>query len=137
MGEERLPDGRQNTAVARGDGGRWLPGQSPNPGGRPKTAFAVRELARERTERALQALDDALEATKLIGLAGIEVPDHDVRIKAATALLERGYGKPVQEVTGIDGAPLFGGAKTLSDEELVAKAAEIIQQRTGVQAAEA
>lgn len=61
------------------------PGQSGNPGGRPKADVRLREMAREHTEAALQALVAALD-------------DEKTRVSAAIALLDRGYGKPVQAV---------------------------------------
>lgn len=49
------------------------------------------------TPAAAQRLIDALDA-----LDGSE-PDHDLRIKAANAILDRVYGRPVQAVAGEDG----------------------------------
>jgi hypothetical protein len=72
----------------------WKPGQSGNPGGRPKGHGKIKEMARQNTEKAILTLVEALEATKVVGLAAIEVPDHQVRISAANALLDRGWGKP-------------------------------------------
>lgn len=71
------------------------PGKSGNPSGRPKVNTFVRDLAREHTEAAIKALAEALK-------------DDRHRVAAATALLDRGWGKPVQEVTGADGGPLLG-----------------------------
>lgn len=68
----------------------FAPGQSGNPSGRPKVDTRVRDLARAHTERAIQALVDALD-------------DERTRVAAATALLDRGYGKPAQAITGEDG----------------------------------
>jgi hypothetical protein len=55
----------------------------------------VRDLARQHTEAAIQTLVEALKNERTC-------------VAAATALLDRGYGKPVQEVTGADGGPLLG-----------------------------
>jgi HEAT repeat protein len=66
---------------------KFAKGQSGNPGGRPKTEIAVRDLAREQTEAAIAALVNALSAT-----------NEGVRVSAAQALLDRGWGKPVATV---------------------------------------
>jgi len=60
-------------------------GQSGNPGGRPKLAFDIQELARTHTKDAVDALVLALT-------------DPRTRVAAASALLDRGYGKPIQTV---------------------------------------
>jgi HEAT repeat protein len=66
---------------------KFKKGESGNPGGRPKTEIAVRDLAREQTEAAIAALVGALTAT-----------NEGVRVAAAQALLDRGWGKPVATV---------------------------------------
>jgi hypothetical protein len=63
-------------------------GQSGNPGGRPKEAVQVRELARQHTELAIFTLIEVCERG-----------DKDAaRVAAAQALLDRGWGKPVTEI---------------------------------------
>lgn len=74
--------------------GRFVKGQSGNPGGRPKTELAVRELARAHTEVAIKTLVKALKAKT-----------ESVRVSAAEALLSRGWGKPPQPVGGSDDLP--------------------------------
>lgn len=73
----------------------FAPGQSGNPGGRAKADHRVRDLARAHTEAAINALAEALKNER-------------TSVAAAVALLDRGWGKPVQEVTGADGGPLLG-----------------------------
>ena len=72
---------------------QFQPGQSGNPGGRPKGEAKVRAAAREHTETAIGVL-----------VAAMADPDARVRIKAAEVLLDRGYGKPTQPIGGDDEA---------------------------------
>ena len=65
----------------------FQPGQSGNPGGRPKGESRVREAARAQTEAALDVL-----------VAAMADEDARVRIKAAEVLLDRGWGKPPQSI---------------------------------------
>lgn len=60
---------------------KFQPGQSGNPGGRPK---GIAAKAREYADKAMQVLADAL---------GDEDPK--VRIAAAKEIIDRGYGKSV------------------------------------------
>ncbi len=75
----------------------FVKGKSGNPGGKPKGIGDMRALARCHTEKALAVLVAALESSR-----------EDIRVKAADALLDRGWGKPTQclEHSGADGAPL-------------------------------
>lgn len=62
----------------------WREGApSPNPGGRPKGYQEFRELCRARTAKAIEALEACLDD-----------PDGRIRIAAATALLDRAWGRP-------------------------------------------
>ena len=73
----------------------FQPGQSGNPGGRPKGEGRVREAARDLTERSIAVLAGALDDD-----------DARVRIKAAEVILDRGWGKPPQAIVGADEGPL-------------------------------
>jgi hypothetical protein len=64
-------------------------GQSGNPGGRPKEIAEVKELAREHMPAAIEALVSIMNNIKASDAA---------RVSAATALLDRGYGKPQQHI---------------------------------------
>ena len=66
-------------------------GQSGNPGGRPKLDARVRELAQAQTENAIATLVKVMENGKAPAAA---------RVSAATAILDRGWGKAVQPVAG-------------------------------------
>lgn len=72
-------------------------GQSGNPGGRPKEDPELKELARAKTKDAIQTLASIMKSKKAPAAA---------RVSAACALLDRGYGKPVQSLSGPDGGPL-------------------------------
>ncbi len=74
-----MPENRPQT-------GRFQPGQSGNPGGRPKLtpkALEVRRLCRAASVRAVERLVELLE-----------VDDPGVVIRAATAILDRAWGRP-------------------------------------------
>jgi hypothetical protein len=92
-----MSDLRQNTAdqVLRLPRGRWAQGQSPNPGGRPKVAGAVRELARQHAEMAIITLVEICERGE----------SESARIAAAVALLDRAWGKPTVAMEVHDPGP--------------------------------
>lgn len=64
-------------------------GQSGNPGGRPKALRDVQELARKATPAAIKTLTTIAQGEKFPAAA---------RVSAATALLDRAWGKPCQPV---------------------------------------
>lgn len=70
-------------AGARDAQGRILPGHSLNPGGRPKGSKELRDLARAHSAEALETLVHVMRNGH---------SDRD-RLAAATALLDRAYGK--------------------------------------------
>ena len=67
--------------------GMFKPGQSGNPAGRPKVDESVRDLARFHTKDAVETLAQ---------ICGNRKASDSARVQAATALLDRGWGKPVQ-----------------------------------------
>ena len=67
----------------------WAKGQSGNPGGRPRILEAVSDIARESTTLAIETLRSIAADT--------DAP-HAARVSAAKALLDRGWGKPLQGV---------------------------------------
>lgn len=64
-------------------------GQSGNPGGRPKLSEEFKELARSKSVRALEVI---------IEIAENPLADYTYRLKACEIILDRAYGKPVQQV---------------------------------------
>lgn len=74
----------------------WKPGQSGNPGGRPKRDLAA-EIARAIFEQDSEAITRAFAAELKKGNA-----------KMFTALADRAYGKPRQQIefAGEDGSPV-------------------------------
>ena len=68
--------------------GRPFPkGESGNPGGRPKDVGLLREMAREHTAEALNVLVQAMRDD-----------DPRIRVAAASAILDRGHGKPTTPI---------------------------------------
>jgi hypothetical protein len=78
-----------------GKGGKrstsWQPGRSGNPLGRPKVVAEVRDLAREHTADAICVLTAIMNDPKVAAAA---------RVAAATAVLDRGWGRPSQQIQG-------------------------------------
>lgn len=83
MTEELMKNGRPRHA------GLFKPGQSGNPLGRSKDSYRVSDLAKTHTEKALNTLVEIIEDKKAPPAA---------RVQAATAILDRGWGKPVQQI---------------------------------------
>ena len=71
--------------------GRFRPGKSGNPGGRPKEVGHVKELARQHTAEAISLLSRIMNDPKEPAAA---------RVRAAEALLDRGWGRPAQQISG-------------------------------------
>ena len=87
----------QTIQKARVRSGQFAPGQSGNPGGRPKDEHRVAVLARSYT---LEAIDTLVELMR-------DGKDERMRGTAAQALLDRGWGKAkVEVVTGAEGSYL-------------------------------
>ena len=82
----------ENKSGAGKRGGRrstsFRPGQSGNPGGRPKALREVQECARQHTAMAIAKLAEIAEHGK----------SESAQIAAANALLDRAWGKPLQSL---------------------------------------
>lgn len=87
-GEDQVVSDQPQVEIRRGDNGQFLPGKSPNPGGRPKQteeekdALAeIRKLAPGVAERMTQMLDNP----RVPAIA---------KVRILEIILERTYGKP-------------------------------------------
>ena len=69
---------------------KFKPGQSGNPGGRPKGIAEVQALARKLTERCFEELERIAFTSE----------DERARLEAVKVILERAYGKAAQPVDG-------------------------------------
>jgi hypothetical protein len=104
--------------------GRFLPGFTANPSGRPKVVEEVQQLARQQAPAAFQ---------RICELAGSK--DERIALAASQAILDRAYGRPVQavqsEVKKIDMAQLFAAAaKQVSEDAKVINGVAIEQSET-------
>ena len=91
----------------------FKPGQSGNPNGRPRVLTDVQNAAREHSTEAIETLARIMRNPKAPAAA---------RIAAASALLDRGYGKPRQTVDANNTNVHYAVSdKPMSDEEWAAK----------------
>lgn len=75
----------------------FKPGQSGNPSGRPKNPIDVIALAKAHTPLAIN---------QLVRIASSPVSPPAAVVAASVAILDRGWGRPAQAITGSDGQPL-------------------------------
>ena len=83
----------QNRKKPRGK--PFPPGNNANPGGRPKLPddiVHVRELARQYTDQAIETLAEVMATGS-----------PNAKVSAANSLMDRGWGKAEQPITGADG----------------------------------
>jgi hypothetical protein len=87
--ENRATSGDRAVSTCRTVTGQFARGHSGNPGGRPKDADGIRELARSHCAEAIEVLVAIMRDERAGPMA---------QVKAAIALLDRGFGKPAQMV---------------------------------------
>ena len=80
---------RERSARKRGDGKPFQKGRSGNPGGRPKLPAALKERAQAYSVEMIDTLHE---------LATDKAQPGSVRVSAAVAILDRGYGRPTVAV---------------------------------------
>ena len=88
IGEMTTPSSNSLPAN-RAETGRFVPGQSGNPSGRPKRDENLAALARTHSEDAIAVL---------VSIANDPKVNPSARISAANSLLDRGHGRPPQAV---------------------------------------
>jgi len=121
----RDPENTLADVPKRGVRGRWVPGASPNPGGRPAGMAEVRDLARSYTAIAIEKLAHLVQHAK----------SEQACIAAASALLDRGWGRPTQPIAGDDDMPAIGingtAVATLTAEERAGLVTSIAESLKG------
>lgn len=82
--------------MTRDTKGRFKPGTSGNPNGRPAVTAKIRDLCREMTPEAIDVLRLAMsDANRII--------EPRLALEAAKVVLAYAYGKPPQTIVGEDG----------------------------------
>jgi hypothetical protein len=99
----------QSGNLTRRPNGTFMPGCSGNPRGRPATWDDMTALCREHTPLAIATLAE---------IAAEKANPAAARVAAATALLDRGHGRPPQAME--IGARRIEDVRELSDAELTA-----------------
>ena len=107
------PQNRTKTGERQRKPGTFQPGNRANPGGRPKVPPELREAAKSAAPEALQTAID------LMRNPGVEPAD---RLRAASIVLDRAYGKPVQatEISGPDGGAITMRTQGMTEAEKAA-----------------
>ena len=82
----------------------FVKGKSGNPGGRPKELVEVKELARTYTVEAIDTLANWMRSDEA-----------RASVMASQVLLDRGWGKSVQPVSGEDGKAIEIVVRTIID----------------------
>ena len=92
----------------RGPGRPFQPGQSGNPGGRPKVLKELKDRIQLRGLELVDLLFGIVDGLPVMKGRGVVGPSHRERILAIKELMAYGYGRPVLavEVSGPGGGPL-------------------------------
>jgi Family of unknown function (DUF5681) len=114
-----MPENRQETGVAGGEATRWKPGQSGNPGGRPKTA----PLSRACRELLTQPVPNDPEGRTYAGAIAQTLAEKALAgdIRAAQEIADRAEGRPRQSIE-VENTTLREASERMSNEELLAYA---------------
>lgn len=81
---------------------KFKKGKSGNPGGRPKEDGDVKKLARKHTTEAVETLAKWMRSDNA-----------KASVSASQALLDRGYGRPIQAIEGTGPEGSFVGKLTI------------------------
>ena len=87
-GEDQVVSDPSQVEILRGDNGQFLPGKSPNPGGRPKQTEEEKDALAEIRKLApgvAAKMTEMLNAPKVPAIA---------KVRILEIILERTYGKP-------------------------------------------
>ncbi len=87
-GEDQVVSDQSQVEILRGDNGQFLPGKSPNPGGRPKQTEEEKDALAEIRKLApgvAAKMTEMLNAPKVPAIA---------KVRILEIILERTYGKP-------------------------------------------
>lgn len=103
---EPKKDGRGLHSNSRKNLKMWVKGQSGNPSGARPHWAAVKDLARQYTVEAIQALYNVMTNSK----------NDRAKVAAADAILDRGWGKPAQVIEG-EGERLIVTVRTVGGTE--------------------
>lgn len=93
VNEDEFRKGPAADPAIRNEQGRFEKGRSGNPSGRPAVVKTIQELARAHGPRAIQAIAELATGSQ----------DEKIRLAAWRELLDRGYGRAPQAITGEGG----------------------------------
>ena len=87
-GESQVLSDKPQVEILRGENGQFLPGQSPNPGGRPKKTEEEKDALEEIRKLAPGVADKMSEMLNNARVPAI------AKVRIIEIILERTYGKP-------------------------------------------